>query len=220
MQVVSGRIGAPTVHFEVPPSKRVPADMRRLLDWFNRTAPNGKEPLPAITRAGTAHLYFESIHPFEDGNGRIGRAIAEKAMTQSFGQPVLAFLATNILAHQKRYYEALEIANRRQDITEWLVWFAEIALEAQRRSIALVEFIIAKTKPLDRLRGQINEGQQTALLRIFREGPEGFKGGSSASSYSTITGASPATTTRDLADLVEKGALVRTGERRHARYTL
>ena len=220
MQIVSGPIGAPKVHFEAPPSKQVPAEMKRFIVWFNRTAPNSKEPLPAITRAGTAHLYFESIHPFEDGNGRIGRAIAEKAMTQNFGQPVLVSLATTILAHQKRYYEALEKANQRNDITEWLVWFAEVALEAQQRSTALVEFIISKSRFLDGLRGQINERQQKALLRMFREGPEGFKGGLSAGNYSTITGASPATTTRDLADLVEKGALVRTGERRHARYSL
>jgi Fic family protein len=220
MQIVSGRIGAPTAHFEAPPSKRVPVEMKRFLSWFNRTAPNGKEPLLAITRAGTAHLFFESIHPFEDGNGRIGRAIAEKAMTQSFGQPVLVSLATSILTHQKSYYQALERANQRNEITDWLVWFAEIAVEAQRRSIAQVEFIIAKTNLLDRLRGQINERQRKALLRMFREGPEGFKGGLSAGNYSTITGASPATTTRDLADLIEKGALIRKGERKHARYTL
>jgi Fic family protein len=220
MQIVSGPIGAPAVHFETPPSKQVSAEMKRFVSWFNRTAPGSEEPLPAITRAGTAHLYFELIHPFEDGNGRIGRAIAEKAMTQSFGQQVLVSSATTILAHQKSYYEALERANRRNDITDWLVWFAEIALEAQRRSIAQVEFIIAKTKLLDRLRGQISERQQKALLRMFREGPEGFKGGLSAGNYSTITGASPATTTRDLAGLVEKGALARTGERKHARYAL
>jgi Fic family protein len=83
-----------------------------------------------------------------------------------------------------------------------------------------VEFIIAKTKLLDRLRDLINERQQKALLRMFREGLEGFRGGMSAGKYSTITGASPATTTRDLADLVEKSALIRTGERKHARYSL
>jgi len=220
MQVISGRIGAQTIHFEAPPSKRVPAEMKRFVSWFNGTSPRGKEPLPAITRAGTAHLYFESIHPFEDGNGRIGRAVAEKAVTQSFGQPVLVSLATTILAHQKSYYRALEKANRQNEITEWLVWFAEIALEAQRRSIAQVEFILTKVKLLDRLRSQINERQQKALLRMFREGLEGFKGGLSAGNYSTITGASPATTTRDLADLVEKDALMRTGERKHARYAL
>ncbi len=220
MQVVSGAIGRPRIHFEAPPSELVPVEMTRFTSWFNRTAAHGKESLPAVTRAGMAHLYFESIHPFEDGNGRIGRAIAEKAMTQSFGQPVFTSLATTILAHQKNYYEALERANRRIEITEWLVWFAEIALEAQRRSLAHVEFILAKTKLLDRLHNEINERQRKALLRLFQEGPGGFKGGLSAGNYSTITGAAPATTTRDLADLVEKGVLVRSGERRHARYAL
>jgi Fic family protein len=220
MQVISGPIGSPTVHFEAPPKKQVPAEMKRFISWFNRTAPNGRNALPAITRAGTTHLYFESIHPFEDGNGRIGRVLAEKAIMQSFGQPILLALATTILAHRNRYYQALERANRQNEITGWLVWFAEIALEAQRRSTALAEFVIAKTRLLDRLRGQINERQQKALLRMFRAGPQGFEGGLSAGNYSTITGASPATTTRDLADLVERGALTRSGARKHARYTL
>jgi hypothetical protein len=108
----------------------------------------------------------------------------------------------------------------RPESAAWLTWFADIALEAQRRTITQVEFLIAKTKLLDRLRGQINERQQKALVRMFREGPEGFDGGLSAGNYGTITGASPATTTRDLADLTEKGALVRTGERKHTRYVL
>lgn len=220
MQIVSGRIGATKVHFEAPPAERVPAEMIRFVAWFNRTGPAGLEPLPVITRAGIAHLYFESIHPFEDGNGRIGRAIAEKATAQAAGQPILLSLATTILAHQKRYYEALERANRRIEITEWLIWFAGIALEAQQRSIKQVEFIIAKTKLLDRLHGKINERQEKALLRMFREGPESFEGGLSAGNYITITGASPATATRDLVDLVEKGALVRSGELKHARYAL
>jgi Fic family protein len=147
-------------------------------------------------------------------------ALAEKALTQCFGQPALLSLATTILKHQKSYYQALEKANRQNEITDWLVWFAGIALEAQRHCLEMVEFILAKTKMFDRLRGRINERQQKALLRIFREGPDGFEGGLSAGNYSTITGASPATTTRDLADLVEKGALTRTGEHRHARYAL
>jgi Fic family protein len=220
MQVVSGTIGDPKIHFEAPSAKQVPSEMKRFIAWFNRTAPYGIEPLPAITRAGIAHLYFESIHPFEDGNGRIGRAIAEKSIAQSFGQPTLVALATTILAHQKSYYDALEGANKHNEVTAWLTWFAEVTLEAQRRTITQVEFLIGKTKLLDRLRGQINDRQLKALLRMLREGPAGFKGGLSAGNYSTITGASPATTTRDLADLTEKGALVRTGERRHARYTL
>ena len=220
MQIVSGPIGAPKIHFEAPPARRLPAEMKKFLSWFARTAPDAKEPLRPLARAGIAHLYFESIHPFEDGNGRIGRAIAEKAMMQAFRQPVLFALAGTILKHQKSYYSALERANQANEITDWLIWFAATALEAEQRSIELVEFILAKARLLERLRGQTNERQQKALLRMFREGPEGFQGGLSAGNYSTITGAPPATTTRDLVDLVEKGALVRTGERRHARYAL
>ena len=220
MQIVSGPIGASKIHFEAPPSRQVPLEMKRFLTWFNRTGRGGAEPLPAITRAGIAHLYFESIHPFEDGNGRIGRAIAEKSIAQSVGQPVLIALATAILGRQRQYYEALEEANRKNNITEWLNWFALISLESQRRNHAQVEFVIAKAKLLDRLGGHINARQQKALLRMFREGPEGFKGGLSAGNYGTMTGASPATATRDLADLVERGALTRSGERKHARYTL
>jgi len=220
MQVVSGPVGEPKVHFEAPPSSRVPAEMKGFIAWFGRTAPGGEEPLPALTRAGIAHVYFESVHPFEDGNGRIGRAIAEKALAQSLGQPTLTALAATILARRKSYYEALEAANKENEITRWLLWFAGVAIEAQRKTIALVEFLIDKTKLLDRLKGQLNARQEKALVRMFREGPEGFRDGLSAGKYSTITGASPATTTRDLADLVEKGALVREGERRYARYRL
>jgi Fic family protein len=220
MQVVSGPVHELKVHFEAPPSKRVASEMARFVDWFDQTAPGAERPWPALTRAGTAHLYFESIHPFEDGNGRIGRAIAEKSLAQSLGHPTLTALAATILGRRKSYYEALEAANKRNEITGWLAWFAGTAIEAQRRTIALVEFLIGKAKLLDRLRGQLNERQQKALLRMFREGPEGFKGGLSAGNYSTITGASPATATRDLVDLIAKGALVRVGEHRHARYHL
>lgn len=220
MQVVSGSVHDPEVHFEAPPSSRVPSEMKRFVAWFVQTAPGGEKALPALTRAGIAHLYFESIHPFEDGNGRIGRAIAEKALAQSLGQPTLTALAATILSRRSSYYEALEAANKENEITRWLMWFAGIAIEAQRRTIALVEFLIDKTKLLGRLKGQLNERQEKALLRMFREGPEGFNGDLSAGKYSTITRASPATSTRDLADLVEKAALVREGERHYARYRL
>jgi Fic family protein len=163
-------------------------------------------------------LYFESIHPFEDGNGRTGRAISEKALAQSLGQPTLTALAATILIRRKSYYAALEKANKGNEVTAWLAWFAATAIEAQRRTEARVEFLIDKTRLLERLRGELNDRQRIALLRILREGPEGFKGGLSAGNYATITGASSASTTRDLADMVAKGALVRTGELRHARY--
>jgi Fic family protein len=220
MQVVSGALYAPRLHFEAPPSSKVRREMARFMNWFNRTAPGGAAPLPALTRAGIAHLYFESIHPFEDGNGRIGRAISEKALAQSAGHPTLTALAATMLIRRRAYYDALERANKDNGITPWLSWFAAISIEAQRRTQARVEFLIDKTRLLDRLRDQLNGRQKTALLRMLREGPEGFTGGLSAGNYSKITGASPATATRDLADMVVKGALLRSGERRHARYAV
>jgi Fic family protein len=220
MQVVSGKVHDPTVHFEAPPSKEVPRQMATFLDWFNRTGPAGADGLPALTRSGIAHLHFESIHPFEDGNGRIGRAISEKALAQGLGGPTLTALAETILLRRREYYHMLESSNKHNDITEWLAWFAGMALEAQRRTRARVEFLIDKTKLLDRLRNQVNDRQMTVLLRMLREGPEGFRGALSAGNYMSIARTSPATATRDLADLVAKGALTRTGQRRHTRYHL
>ncbi len=220
MQIVSGRVPEPRVHFEAPPSSQVPSEMGGFFHWFTQTNAGAERPLPALTRAAVAHLYFESIHPFEDGNGRIGRAISEKSLAESLGEPTLIALAGTILLRRKNYYEALEEANKRNEITNWITWFAAIVIEAQRRTTALAEFLIDKTKLLDRLKGELNERQTKALMRMFREGPEGFQAGLSAGKYSTITGASPATTTRDLSDLVSKGAFMRKGELRHARYRL
>ena len=220
MQVVSGPMYSPRVHFEAPPSPEIPERMGHFVEWFNRTAPGGPDPLPAVTRAGVAHLYFESLHPFEDGNGRIGRAISEKALAQGLGKPALSALAGTILLRRKAYYAALGAANRSNEISRWLAWFAGIAVEAQRRSNARISFLLAKARLLERLRGNVNSRQEKALLRMLREGPEGFSGGLSAKNYMTITGTPPATTTRDLSDLVSKGALTRSGKNRYARYHL
>lgn len=220
MQIVSGRYDKPTVHFEAPPSRQVPAEMAAYVDWFNGSAPSGKAPLPSLTRAGIGHLYFESVHPFEDGNGRIGRALAEKSLAQNLGQPSLIALAHTIEHRRKAYYDQLERNQRTLDITEWLVYFAETILEAQQTTLKRVAFHIAKARFYDRFRDQFNERQEKAVARMFREGPGGFKGGLSAENYIAITRTSRATATRDLHDLVTKGVLTRTGERRHTRYAL
>jgi Fic family protein len=220
MQVVSGAMHAPKIHFEAPPSAAVPGEMQHFIDWFNRTGPGGGEILPALTRAGLAHLHFVSIHPFEDGNGRIARAIAEKALAQSLGRPSLLALASTILAKRRGYYDALEANNKDAEITPWLGWFAVTVLEAQQRMTARAEFLIDKTRLLDQLRGRLNARQEKALQRMLREGPEGFAGGLSAGKYVSITGTTAATATRDLSDMVTQGALVRTGDRRHTRYHL
>lgn len=220
MQIVSGAVYAPRIHFEAPPSEQVQPEMERFLAWFGDTAPTGTRPLPALTRAGLAHLWFESIHPFEDGNGRIGRAIAEKALAQGLSDPVLTAVAGTLLKHRKQYYGALEAASRGLDVTDWLLWFAAKVIEAQRRSLAQVEFIIGKARLFERVRGKLNARQEKAVLRMFAAGPEGFTGGLSASNYRGISGAAPATATRDLADLVALEVLGRTGERKATRYHL
>jgi Fic family protein len=220
MQVVSGPIHKRTVHFEAPPSKVVDKEMLRFITWFNDTAPQGSRTLPALTRAGIAHLYFVCIHPFEDGNGRVGRALAEKSLAQNLSHPSLIALAYTIERKRKDYYAALERNNKDMEITEWLEYFAHTVIEAQGNTIKRVDFYVAKTKFYDRLRGQLNERQAKVAARMFKEGIDGFKGGLSAENYISITGTSRATATRDLHDLVEKGALTRTGELRHTRYNL
>lgn len=220
MQIVSGALHEPRVHYEAPPSNRVEAEMDAFISWFNKTAPGTEKSLPTLERAGIAHLWFEAIHPFEDGNGRIGRAISEKALSQGRKKPLFTSLAGVLLQHRKAYYQQLQAANRSLNIQPWLDWFADIALQAQHRSQQHVAFLLAKAKLFDQLRGQINPRQEKVLLRIFAEGIDGFKGGLSAKNYMTITGASSATTTRDLVDLVEKGALTRQGERKSTRYYL
>jgi Fic family protein len=220
MQVVSGPIHQPTIHFEAPPSKVMFAEMRRFIAWFNDTAPLGKSPLPALTRAGLMHLYFVCIHPFEDGNGRIGRALAEKSLAQNLGHPSLIALAYTIERQRKDYYSALERNNKDVEVTDWLLYFAETVIKAQSTTIKRVDFYVAKAKFYERLRGHLNERQSKVIARIFKEGIDGFKGGLSAENYIAITGTSRATATRDLRDLVEKRALTKSGDLRHTRYFL
>jgi Fic family protein len=220
MQVVSGPLHAPKVHFEAPPSPSLPKEMQRFIQWFEHTAPKGKAPLRVLTRAGIAHLYFVSIHPFEDGNGRIGRAIAEKAVSQGLGQASLIALSHTINSKRKAYYDMLEHSNRRNEITDWLVYFAKTVLDAQDYSQRMLDFLIAKTKYFDRFRGRFNERQEKVIARMFREGPTGFKDGLSAENYIRITETSRATATRDLQDLVDKQALIRTGSLKSTRYHL
>lgn len=220
MQVVSGPLHKPKVHFEAPPSAEMKQEMDAFLRWFALSAPDGDHPLPALTRAGLAHLYFVSIHPYEDGNGRIARALAVKALAQSIGEPALLALSFVIQRRRPAYYDALEANNRDIEVSDWLEYFAGVIMEALEATQTLIDFLIAKTRFYDRVRGQLNERQERVIARIFREGPEGFKGGLSAANYIRITDVSRATATRDLHDLVEKGILTATGTFKSTRYYL
>ncbi len=220
MQVVSGPLHKPKVHFEAPPFNAMAAEMQRFLAWFADTAPSGDQPLGALTRAGIAHFYFVTIHPFEDGNGRIARAIAEKALSKAIGQPSLIALSHAIQRKRSVYYDALEAANKSNEITGWLTYFAATVIDAQAYSLAQIDFLLAKTKFYDRFRDRMNERKERVIARMFREGLEGFKGGLSAANCITITGASRATATRDLQELAGIGALSQTGALKSTRYHL
>ncbi len=216
MQIVSCRQDSPRVFFEAPPSTQIFNEMTAFIQWFNSTA--NSESI--LGRAAIAHVYFESIHPFEDGNGRIGRVLVEKILSQGIGQPVLIAVSKLLEKGKKAYYGALEQCNRTLQVQEWVEFFSATILQAQGESMKLLEFLIQKAKLLQAHMGQLNERQQKVLLRIFAEGPGGFKGGLSAENYLSITKTTRATATRDLNDLVEKGALIKTGELRYTRYRL
>jgi len=220
MQIVSGSLDTPKVHFEAPPAASLAREMAAFVAWFNDTCPRGATPLPILTRAGLAHLWFVSVHPFEDGNGRIGRAIAEKAISQGLGLATLCSISTVIQNNRKRYYEMLERNNLGLEITDWLLYFSETVLAAQYHTQVAINFIIQKTQFFDQFHQQLNARQEKVVARMFREGPKGFEGGLSAENYIRITETSRATATRDLQDLVDKNALERTGTLKGTRYHL
>jgi Fic family protein len=160
MQVVSGTFGKEKVHFEAPPSSNVPGEMQKFITWFNNSAPGGANEIrKAPIRAAIAHLYFETIHPFEDGNGRIGRAIAEKALSQTVGRPILLSLSQTIETDKKSYYEALEIAQKSNEITAWINYFTLITLNAQYTASSQIDFTLKKAKFFDHFKDRLNERQ-------------------------------------------------------------
>lgn len=221
MQIVSGYHRKSTVHFEAPPSKTVPNEMSRFIDWFNSTGPGGSKEikLPPV-RAAVAHLYFESIHPFEDGNGRVGRAIAEKALSQSFGYPVMISLSQAIEADRKAYYAALKAASRTNEITDWVQYFVNVVLNAQIETEAQIDFILKKTVFFDTFKNVLNERQLKVIKRMMQAGRKGFEGGMSAKKYMSITGTSKATATRDLQHLFAINAFRQIGSGRSVCYEL
>lgn len=217
MQVVSASLEKPKIHFEAPPKEQLDNEMNQFIEWFNSSQTSS---LKALTRAGIAHLYFVSIHPFEDGNGRIARALAEKILAQSLKEPSLISLSLIIEKKRKDYYRALDEANKDLEITDWLKYFAQTILEAQDHSQILIEFLVAKTKFYAKYKDSLNQRQEKVIARIFKEGLEGFKGGLSAENYISITQTSKATATRDLQDLVKRNAFYSTGQLKSTRYHL
>ncbi len=217
IQVVSNPYGKMKVHFEAPPSRQVPEEMEGFLNWFSQSE---QAIVQAPVRAAIAHLYFESIHPFEDGNGRIGRAISEKAISQGLGRPAVLSLSRTIEANKKQYYDALEDAQKSNEISYWIRYFVEMALTAQEDAERQVEFVLRKTKFFDRFKNDLNERQLKVVRRMLDEGADGFEGGMSAQKYTSIAKTSKATATRDLQQLVEMGVFEPVGGGRSTRYRL
>lgn len=199
MQIISGSIYKPKIHYEAPPSVQVPSEMERFIIWFN-------EPtyLAPPIKAAVAHLYFESIHPFEDGNGRIGRAIAEKALSQGLNFPLPFSISMAIEKNRKAYYAALQKAEKSLEITEWIAWFLTMLVEAQAMADQMITWTIGKFHFYNLHDSILNERQRKVIHRMFEAGPDGFQGGMNVQKYIGITGTSKATATRDLQYLVEK----------------
>lgn len=221
MQVVSGALGKQKIHFEAPPSVKVPKEMQQYIQWYNDTAPGGtKEIMKAPLRSAIAHLYFESIHPFEDGNGRIGRALAEKALSQGVGRPVMLSLSKTIEANKNDYYAALCKAQQSADVSNWVNYFIKVIIDAQTAAEEQIEFTLKKVKFFDHHKNDLNNRQLTVINRMLEEGPNGFEGGMNARKYTGITKASKATATRDLQDLANKNIFVGSGGGRSTSYQL
>lgn len=226
MQIVSGPIGYEKIHYEAPPADWIEFEMDRFLRWYNDTNPinpDRKSLLTGPVRSSIAHLWFESIHPFDDGNGRIGRAIAEHALAQALNRPPLLSLSTFLEKYKKDYYNQLNVASQfTMDITPWVNWFCNSVLKAQQDSVEKVGFILKKAKFWDQHQNKsLNERQKKVINKLFNAGPGGFAYGVSAKKYMSMTSCSKATATRDLTNLVDKKCLYRLkGGGRNARYGL
>ena len=223
MQIVSGPYGREKVHYEAPPTTQVHDEMAIFLDWYNQTSSSNRDKkIPGIARAGIAHLWFEVIHPFDDGNGRVGRAIADHALSQSLGYPTTACLATAIEGDKKSYYLQLEKASRGSlDVNTWLDYFADRVIRAQEIAREEVDFVLAKTRFYEAYGDQLNDRQARMVSRVFAEGRKGFEGGITTKKYEAIAKCPNRTASRDLSDLVAKGIIIPLpGGGRTARYEL
>lgn len=203
MQVVSGALGRETVHFEAPAAERLDKEMRAFLAWFN--APPSTDP---ALHAGLAHFRFVTIHPFEDGNGRIARAIADLALARSDGRAERFYsMSAQIEAERKAYYEILEQSQRGGlDVTPWLSWFLGCLKRSIARAEGTLSAVMAKAAMWRLLEGRpINDRQKKVLNRLH----ENFEGYLTASKYAKMTDCSTDTALRDVRELIDWGVLVR-----------
>ena len=215
MQVVSGAFGHVKVHYEAPPSADVPAEMDRLIDWCNTA------DMSPFIMAGVAHLWFVTIHPFDDGNGRISRTFADMMLSRldvDYGTRYYS-MSAEINRNKKAYYEILERTQKGNlDITEWLLWFFTCLESAIKRASGIIERTLRKSAYWDRFRNvEINERQRKVINRLW----DGFEGKLTSSKWAKMCSCSQDTALRDINDLIYKGMLLNSGEGgRSANYVL
>ena len=224
MQIISGRIGKEIVHYRAPDSKIVAQEMAAFLAWFNAPVEQTQQS-DSIIRAAIAHLWFETIHPFEDGNGRIGRAIIDLALAQdkqlhACGMARLASMSRTLQENRRAYYDALNSAQTGGlDITPWIIWFLAQFFNACQKTEQHITNALQKAQFWSsHLDSNFNQRQRKTLQKLLDAGDDGFLGGMTAEKHSKITGASKATATRDLTGLLAKDALISRGVGKATKY--
>ena len=208
MHVVSGPIGREKIHYEAPPANRVNSEMKHFIRWWEK----GSKKMDGLLRAAIAHYYFVVIHPFEDGNGRIARALTDMALAQDEGLSTRFYsLSGRIMAERKAYYRVLEKTSKRSlDITKWLLWFLECYSRAIIDSEATISKVLQKAAFWQKHAQTIlNKKQQKVINRLLEAGPGGFAGGLSTRKYVGMAKVSRATAYRDITDLLKKRILTR-----------
>lgn len=220
MQVVSGRIDRPKVHFQAPDRHLLEAELERFIVWFNLSKQVGS--LDPLLRAAITHFWFVTIHPFDDGNGRITRALTDLALAQAERHGIRLYaMSAAILDRRKDYYHSLERSQRGNvDITEWLVWFLQTLELTLQMALTRIDKTLRKTLFWQRFGGVALSPEQIKVLnRLLDGGENGFEHGISASQYQSVAKVSKATATRHLTDLLDKGCLEKLlGGGRNTRY--
>jgi Fic family protein len=226
IEVVSGPPNKQRVHFEGPPAELMSEEMARFFDWYNRTNPinlaEGETSIIGPVRAAIAHLWFVTIHPFDDGNGRVARALCDHALSQDARYPMLHSLSTAIDAKRNEYYEQLErVQSQDMVIDEWVKWFVEVTCESVKITERVVDFTLKKASFIKQHQAVLNARQLQVVLALFDNGADGDPKSINRNKYVNQTRCAPRTALRDLSDLVEKGVLVKlTGLGRNTRYGL
>lgn len=222
MQVVSGRVDRPVVHFEAPPREGLEQQVQAFLDWFALS--RNDKALDPLLRAGIAHFWFVTLHPFDDGNGRLTRAITDLALAQAEHQAIRFYaMSAGILDDRAGYYHVLESSQKAgMDITNWLQWFLYTLHNSLQQALQRIDRVLAKARFWQQHQEQALSAEQIKVLnRLLDGGGRGFEQGISAAKYQSVTKVSKATATRHLADLLEKGCIERLpGGGRSTRYQI